>query len=132
MRAPRASIDTGEGGPVDDAILPSVRMNARGLVLFRAANVRMPDQKRSVRSVPNKAKMWHNAHHDQLTGLQNRILFLDRLEQEIKHAKRNCQFLSVVFLDLNGFKDGSVHYEYVYEVNQIRRYKTSALRQIWI
>ncbi|MCA1779254.1 MAG: GGDEF domain-containing protein [Xanthomonadaceae bacterium] len=50
-------------------------------------------------------KVWHSAHHDELTGLPNRRLFLDRLEQEIKHSRRSCEFLSVVFLDLDGFKE---------------------------
>lgn len=49
-------------------------------------------------------KIWHNAHHDLLTGLPNRRLFLDRLEQEIKHAKRGSQPLSLLFMDLDGFK----------------------------
>ncbi|MGP9766000.1 diguanylate cyclase domain-containing protein [Halomonas sp. AOP13-D3-9] len=49
-------------------------------------------------------KNWHSAHHDLLTGLPNRRLFLDRLEQEIKHAKRHSQSLALLFLDLNGFK----------------------------
>lgn len=49
-------------------------------------------------------KIWHNAHHDLLTGLPNRRLFLDRLEQEIKHAKRSSQPLSLLFMDLDGFK----------------------------
>ncbi len=31
-------------------------------------------------------------------------LFLDRLEQEVKHAKRRSQSLGLLFLDLNGFK----------------------------
>ncbi|HDZ48206.1 MAG TPA: diguanylate cyclase [Halomonas sp.] len=50
-------------------------------------------------------KIWHNAHHDLLTGLPNRRLFLDRLEQEIKHAKRRSQPLALLFMDLDGFKD---------------------------
>lgn len=50
-------------------------------------------------------KIWHHAHHDLLTGLPNRRLFLDRLEQEVKHAKRNNLPLSVLFLDLDGFKE---------------------------
>lgn len=50
-------------------------------------------------------KIWHNAHHDLLTGLPNRRLFLDRLEQEVKHAKRNDLPLSVLFMDLDGFKE---------------------------
>jgi diguanylate cyclase (GGDEF)-like protein len=49
-------------------------------------------------------KIWHNAHHDLLTGLPNRRLFLDRLEQEVKHAKRANLSLAVLFLDLDGFK----------------------------
>jgi diguanylate cyclase (GGDEF)-like protein/PAS domain S-box-containing protein len=49
-------------------------------------------------------KIWHNAHHDLLTGLPNRRLFLDRLEQEVKHAKRRNLPLSVLFMDLDGFK----------------------------
>ena len=50
-------------------------------------------------------KIWHTAHHDLLTGLPNRRLFLDRLEQAIKHAKRSKTPLSVLFMDLDGFKN---------------------------
>jgi len=50
-------------------------------------------------------KIWHNAHHDLLTGLPNRRLFLDRLEQEVKHAKRSNIPLAVLFMDLDGFKE---------------------------
>ena len=50
-------------------------------------------------------KIWHNAHHDLLTGLPNRRLFLDRLEQEVKHSKRSNIPLAVMFMDLDGFKD---------------------------
>ncbi len=50
-------------------------------------------------------KIWHSAHHDLLTGLPNRRLFLDRLEQEIKHANRDGLPLAVLFMDLDGFKE---------------------------
>nr|MBS0022072.1 diguanylate cyclase [Gammaproteobacteria bacterium] len=49
-------------------------------------------------------KTWHDAHHDFLTALPNRRLFLDRLGQEFKHAKRNSLPLSVLFIDLDEFK----------------------------
>lgn len=49
-------------------------------------------------------KIWHSAHHDLLTSLPNRRLFLDRLEQEVKHAKRRDLPLAVLFMDLDGFK----------------------------
>ncbi|SNY53871.1 PAS domain S-box-containing protein/diguanylate cyclase (GGDEF) domain-containing protein [Arsukibacterium tuosuense] len=50
-------------------------------------------------------KIWYNAHYDLLTGLPNRRLFLDRLEQEVKHAKRSGLPLAVFFMDLDGFKE---------------------------
>jgi len=47
----------------------------------------------------------HQAYHDSLTGLPNRTLFTDRLEQALAHAKRNNTLLAVVFLDLDNFKE---------------------------
>ncbi|MCA1747327.1 MAG: GGDEF domain-containing protein, partial [Bacteroidales bacterium] len=47
----------------------------------------------------------HNSQHDLLTGLPNRRLFLDRLEQETKHVQRNNLSLAVLFMDLDGFKE---------------------------
>jgi len=47
----------------------------------------------------------HQAHHDALTGLANRILFNDRLEQGLKKAKRNKSKIAVLFIDLDHFKE---------------------------
>jgi diguanylate cyclase (GGDEF)-like protein len=44
------------------------------------------------------------ALHDRLTGLPNRVLFEDRLEQGIAHAKRHPCVLAVMFVDLDKFK----------------------------
>jgi diguanylate cyclase (GGDEF)-like protein/PAS domain S-box-containing protein len=49
-------------------------------------------------------RIMHQATHDALTDLPNRILFADRLSQYIGHADRNEEKLAVVFLDLDGFK----------------------------
>ena len=46
----------------------------------------------------------HRALHDLLTGLPNRALFLDRLEQALKHTRRTGTRPAVLFLDLDGFK----------------------------
>jgi len=47
----------------------------------------------------------HQAHHDFLTGLPNRYLFMDRLKQTItRHKRRATRFLAVLFVDLDGFK----------------------------
>jgi len=49
--------------------------------------------------------MKHQAEHDHLTQLPNRLLFLDRLKQALKHAKREKERVSVLFLDLDRFKE---------------------------
>lgn len=45
------------------------------------------------------------AYHDMLTGLPNRSLFYDRLQQALAQAGRNDRPLSLLFLDLDRFKD---------------------------
>ena len=44
------------------------------------------------------------AYYDSLTSLPNRPLFMDRLQQEIKYARRNKKTIAVFFLDLDEFK----------------------------
>ncbi len=45
------------------------------------------------------------AHYDTLTGLPNRSLFRDRLLQAMANSRRNSTLLSVMFLDIDHFKD---------------------------
>jgi diguanylate cyclase (GGDEF)-like protein/PAS domain S-box-containing protein len=49
-------------------------------------------------------QMTHSAHHDFLSGLPNRILLNDRIDQAIASASRYMKKLAVLFLDLDGFK----------------------------
>jgi diguanylate cyclase len=51
-----------------------------------------------------EAQLAHRALHDQLTGLPNRTLFLDRLQQALGQFEREALSIAVLFLDLNGFK----------------------------
>jgi diguanylate cyclase (GGDEF)-like protein/PAS domain S-box-containing protein len=44
------------------------------------------------------------AEHDTLTGLVNRTIFEDRLDQAILLAKRNKAVVAVFFIDIDGFK----------------------------
>lgn len=44
------------------------------------------------------------AHYDALTGLPNRRLLTDRLEQAVAHAKRTGERLALAMLDLDSFK----------------------------
>jgi diguanylate cyclase len=44
------------------------------------------------------------AHYDTLTGIPNRVLFRDRLEHAIRLADRDKTSFTLMFIDLNGFK----------------------------
>lgn len=46
----------------------------------------------------------HQATHDPLTGLPNRALLEDRLRQAISYADRYGRLMTVVFINLDGFK----------------------------
>ncbi len=47
----------------------------------------------------------HQAHHDPLTGLPNRLLLGDRLHKAIQRAHRDETGLAVLFIDLDRFKN---------------------------
>ncbi len=47
----------------------------------------------------------HNATHDALTGLPNRVLFHDRVSQAINRAKREEKKIAILLLDLDRFKE---------------------------
>ena len=50
-------------------------------------------------------QLLHDALHDALTGLPNRALFMDRLEQQLKKSQSQTNHLfAVLFLDLDRFK----------------------------
>ena len=58
------------------------------------------------------ALLEHEVNHDPLTGLANRTLLWDRLEQAIHMAQRNKTLVATALIDLNGFKqinDGYGH-----------------------
>lgn len=52
----------------------------------------------------SEARFRHQAQHDGLTGLPNRALFSDRLEQALAQAKRHRVRLALMFVDLDAFK----------------------------
>jgi diguanylate cyclase (GGDEF)-like protein/PAS domain S-box-containing protein len=49
-------------------------------------------------------QLTHQAFHDSLTGLANRFLFTDRVQQELRRTARSGLDPAVIFLDLDGFK----------------------------
>jgi diguanylate cyclase (GGDEF)-like protein len=92
-----------------------LRLNTRNLVLstrFEAtAQQRETLHKQNERlqseidkRVESEQQLAHQANYDQLTGLPNRNLALDRLTQAIKWAKRDGRSVLTMFLDLDRFK----------------------------
>lgn len=59
----------------------------------------------ALRHHQSEEQLVHDAFHDSLTGLPNRALFLNRLEQALQRPQRHPQYIfAVLFLDLDGFK----------------------------
>jgi diguanylate cyclase (GGDEF)-like protein/PAS domain S-box-containing protein len=74
---------------LDDPSVGGIVVNARDVTQRREA----------------EARLLHDAFHDQLTGLPNRALFMDRLDQLVKRNRRDTTpGFTVLFLDVDGFK----------------------------
>jgi len=57
------------------------------------------------RLLEQRNELHHQANYDSLTGLANRDLFNDRLEQAIEKSKRNSTKMALLFIDLDHFKE---------------------------
>lgn len=53
----------------------------------------------------SKTNLYKMAYYDGLTNLPNRDYFDDYLDREVQHSKRNASYLSVIFIDLDAFKN---------------------------
>lgn len=54
--------------------------------------------------------IWRQANFDTLTGLPNRHMFFDRLQQQIKKSARSKNVFALMFIDLDGFKEVNDEY----------------------
>jgi diguanylate cyclase (GGDEF)-like protein len=61
------------------------------------------DERRALREAQQALR--HQAYHDILTGLPNRWLLRDRMEQAMKYARQKETGMAVMFLDLDRFKN---------------------------
>jgi diguanylate cyclase (GGDEF)-like protein/PAS domain S-box-containing protein len=53
----------------------------------------------------SQVQLQHMAHHDALTNLPNRALFLDRLKQALARARWHKRLVAVLFIDIDRFKN---------------------------
>jgi diguanylate cyclase (GGDEF)-like protein/PAS domain S-box-containing protein len=83
--------------PIEDSVAPIHDREGKptgAVVVFRDVSV--------ARAMA--LEMTHSAQHDFLTGMPNRMLLNDRVNQAIAWAQRNSKKVAVLFLDLDGFK----------------------------
>jgi len=76
-----------------------VRKDESGRIVGCAGTLRDTTEQREA-----EQKMRQLAHYDPVTGLPNRILALDRLNQLLKASSRTDEHVAVLFLDLDHFK----------------------------
>ena len=55
-------------------------------------------------NIQTQERLHHLAHHDALTGLPNRTLFVERLKHALARAERRKRSVAVMFLDMDRFK----------------------------
>ncbi|WP_420473428.1 EAL domain-containing protein [Noviherbaspirillum sp. ST9] len=84
-------------------------------VYYRQARLPEPEERKlvelavriagiAIERKQDEAYIRHMAHHDALTGLPNRLLLEDRLNQAISRAVRYRTLVAVLFIDLDHFK----------------------------
>ena len=89
-----------------------VQVGFDGALVRMARRFEVTRQELEGQLAENQAQLEHQALHDPLTGLANRLLLLDRLEHAILATSRRSTRPAVLFLDLDYFKsinDASGH-----------------------
>ncbi|HEY6482759.1 MAG TPA: EAL domain-containing protein [Steroidobacteraceae bacterium] len=79
-------------------------LSITSVLLVYAAHVQASTQRYEAQLQESNARLRHAAHHDALTGLPNRALLIERLEQAIARSVRDTQRFAVLVVDLDRFK----------------------------
>jgi diguanylate cyclase (GGDEF)-like protein/PAS domain S-box-containing protein len=107
----RYAIDRGDGGGMSEITLErpdgdlvqieatTMPVTYKGRAAIQAVLRDVTERKRA------EAALAHQALHDALTGLPNRELLLDRLQQAIAAAQRDGTSLGLLLMDLDRFKE---------------------------
>ncbi|MGE5640877.1 MAG: diguanylate cyclase, partial [Clostridia bacterium] len=88
-------------------LVPAARIGRREQIDVHALGLREADEvgEALARASRMLASAEHRAQHDALTGLANRALFTAMVGHQVERAKRARGRFSILFLDLDGFKE---------------------------
>lgn len=91
------------------ALMASLLFSRWSSGLFRAYHAELSAQREALKRKADElalseSNIRHLAFHDALTGLANRRLLIDRLQQQLRQNQRNADFGALLFIDLDNFK----------------------------
>lgn len=88
------------GKPIHISVTVSPVFDIKGMIVGASAIARDITEK-----LHSESLIWRQANFDTLTDLPNRQFFMERLNNEISHAKHEHDGLTVMFIDLDHFKE---------------------------
>ncbi|MBF0249775.1 MAG: diguanylate cyclase [Alphaproteobacteria bacterium] len=94
----REMIGKRKDGTVFPIEVSVAELHEGGETLFTGVIRDITDRKKA------EAEIQYLAHHDALTGLPNRNLYVERVERAVHRAKRSGKVLALMFIDLDKFK----------------------------
>jgi len=87
-----------------DVTMTSITMEQQDIIYVACRDISRR-KKEEKRLLEEKQKLYRLAHNDALTGLPNRLFFIERLKQVTSMAKRHRRELAILFMDLDRFKE---------------------------
>jgi diguanylate cyclase (GGDEF)-like protein len=94
----------GIGREVAELGIATIRAGSDGSIVRMTKAFDRERQRLQELVVKEREQLRHQALHDALTGLPNRVAFLDRLTHALELAKRNATGTAVLFIDVDNFK----------------------------
>jgi diguanylate cyclase (GGDEF)-like protein len=94
----------GSSAQVAQLAVATIRAGSDGSIVRMTKTFDRERQRLQELVAEEQRRLRHQALHDALTGLPNRVAFLDRLTHALELARRNSVSVAVLFIDIDNFK----------------------------